>query len=136
MNTCECSHSKSTTARAIQLTGERQLALTRIDEPPAPAPDEIKVQIRAVALNHIDVWSWRGMAFAKRELPIILGAEASGEVRQSAPTSKGSHPATSSRFMARRHAASASRVVKVATISAKALAPCTASISTAFCATA
>lgn len=92
MNTCECSHSKSTTARAVQLTGERQLALTRIDEPPAPAADEIKVQIRAVALNHIDVWSWRGMAFAKRELPIVLGAEASGEVLAVGSDVKGLSP--------------------------------------------
>ena len=29
-----------------------------------------------VALNHIDVWGWRGMAFAKRKLPIVVGAEA------------------------------------------------------------
>ena len=56
------------------------LVLTDIDAPPAPAPDEVKVRIRAVALNHIDVWSWRGMAFAKRKLPIVLGAEAAGEV--------------------------------------------------------
>jgi alcohol dehydrogenase len=80
MQTCECTRAQQTTVRAVQLTGERALALTHIAEPPAPAPDEIKVQIRAVALNHIDVWSWRGMAFAKRELPIVLGAEASGEV--------------------------------------------------------
>jgi alcohol dehydrogenase len=80
MTTCECTHDQRTTVRAIQLTGERQLSLTHVAEPPPPAPDEIKVQIRIVALNHIDVWSWRGMAFAKREFPIILGAEASGEV--------------------------------------------------------
>jgi alcohol dehydrogenase len=80
MQTCDCTDAQQATARAILLTGERELALTRVAEPPTPAADEIKVQIRAVALNHIDVWSWRGMAFAKRELPIILGAEASGEV--------------------------------------------------------
>jgi alcohol dehydrogenase len=33
-----------------------------------------------VALNHIDVWGWRGMAFAKRKMPLVVGAEASGEV--------------------------------------------------------
>ena len=31
-------------------------------------------------LNHIDVWGWRGMAFAKRKLPIIVGVEAAGEI--------------------------------------------------------
>lgn len=76
----ECAQIQRATTRAVVLKGERNLVLTRIDEPPTPAPDEIKVQIRTVALNHIDVWSWRGMAFAKREFPIVLGAEASGEV--------------------------------------------------------
>ncbi len=38
------------------------------------------LRIKAVALNHIDVWGWRGMAFAKRKLPLVIGAEASGEV--------------------------------------------------------
>jgi alcohol dehydrogenase len=71
---------RTTTVRAVQLRAERDVVLAHIEEPPAPAPDEIKVRIRAVALNHIDVWSWRGMAFAKRKLPIVLGAEAAGEV--------------------------------------------------------
>ena len=66
--------------RAAQLLSERQVLLTEIDGPPDPAPEEVQVHIRVVALNHIDVWSWRGMAFAKRKLPIILGAEAAGEV--------------------------------------------------------
>jgi alcohol dehydrogenase len=71
---------RTTTVRAVQLRAERDAVLTHVEEPPAPAADEIKVRIRAVALNHIDVWSWRGMAFAKRKLPIVLGAEAAGEV--------------------------------------------------------
>lgn len=66
--------------RAAQLVSERQVLLTEIDAPPAPAPEDVQVRIRTVALNHIDVWSWRGMAFAKRNLPIVLGAEAAGEV--------------------------------------------------------
>ncbi len=38
------------------------------------------MKIKAVALNHIDVWGWRGMAFAKRKMPLVIGAEASGVV--------------------------------------------------------
>ena len=38
-----------------------------------------------MALNHIDVWGWRGMAFAKRKLPLVIGAEASGEVEAVGP---------------------------------------------------
>ncbi len=73
-------HADASRMRAAQLIGERKVLIGEIDAPPAPAPEEVQVRIRAVALNHIDVWSWRGMAFAKRKLPIVLGAEAAGEV--------------------------------------------------------
>lgn len=66
--------------RALMIKGSRDLEVSEIAPPPAPAPGEIQVRIRAVALNHIDVWGWRGMAFAKRTLPIVIGAEAAGEV--------------------------------------------------------
>ncbi len=66
--------------RALQLVADRQLDLTQIDPPAAPAPGEVQIRIRAMALNHIDVWGWRGMAFAKRTLPLVVGAEAAGEV--------------------------------------------------------
>lgn len=68
--------------RALQLLNERRLELTNIAPPPPPPPDEVTVRVKAVALNHIDVWGWRGMAFAKRKMPLIIGAEASGEIIQ------------------------------------------------------
>ncbi len=66
--------------RALQLFGDRDLRLADIDAPPPPAPGEVQVRVRAVGLNHIDVWGFRGMAFAKRKLPLVVGAEASGDV--------------------------------------------------------
>ena len=66
--------------RALRNFGERDLRVVDIDPPAPPAEDEVQVRICAVALNHIDVWGWRGMAFAKRQLPITVGAEASGEI--------------------------------------------------------
>ncbi len=66
--------------RALQLVADRRIELRDVDPPPPPAPGEVTLRIRAVALNHIDVWGWRGMAFAKRKLPLTVGAEASGEV--------------------------------------------------------
>lgn len=48
--------------------------------PPSPGPGEVQVRVRAVGLNHIDVWGFRGMAFAKRKLPLTVGAEAAGEI--------------------------------------------------------
>ncbi|HSI40332.1 MAG TPA: zinc-binding dehydrogenase [Xanthobacteraceae bacterium] len=66
--------------RALQLVSDRNLVLTEIPEPPAPAAGEVQIRVKALALNHIDVWGWRGMAFAKRKLPLAVGAEAVGEV--------------------------------------------------------
>ncbi|WP_295724316.1 zinc-binding dehydrogenase [uncultured Bartonella sp.] len=67
--------------RALQLLDDKRLELTEIAPPPAPGNGEVTVRIKAVALNHIDVWGWRGMAFAKRKLPLTIGAEASGIVQ-------------------------------------------------------
>jgi alcohol dehydrogenase len=66
--------------RALQLIGDRQLELVDLPDPAEPAEGEVQVRIKAVGLNHLDVWGFRGMAFAKRKLPLIVGAEASGEI--------------------------------------------------------
>jgi alcohol dehydrogenase len=68
------------TIRALQLVGDRKLELAEVPAPPPPAAGEVQIAIRAVALNHLDLWGFRGMAFAKRRLPLIIGAEASGEI--------------------------------------------------------
>ena len=66
--------------RALQLVSDREVKAVEIDGPGAPAAGEVQLKIRVVALNHLDVWGWRGMAFAKRKLPLTVGAEASAEV--------------------------------------------------------
>ncbi|MFD0917775.1 zinc-binding dehydrogenase [Pseudahrensia aquimaris] len=66
--------------RALQLISDREVAITEVDAPPPPATGEVQVRIKVVALNHLDVWGWRGMAFAQRKLPLTVGAEASAEV--------------------------------------------------------
>ncbi|MCC6888972.1 MAG: zinc-binding dehydrogenase [Hyphomicrobiales bacterium] len=66
--------------RALTLVADRKLELREVAPPAAPDRDEVQIRVRAVALNHIDVWGWRGMAFAKRRLPLVVGAEASGEI--------------------------------------------------------
>jgi alcohol dehydrogenase len=70
----------SATIRALQLVGDRKLKLTDIPAPPPPAAGEVQIAIKAVALNHLDLWGFRGMAFAKRKLPLVVGAEASGDI--------------------------------------------------------
>ena len=71
--------------RALQLAGDRRLDVADIPVPSDPGPGEATVRVRAVALNHIDVWGWRGMAFAKRNLPLVVGAEASGVIESVGP---------------------------------------------------
>ncbi len=71
--------------RALQLVGDRDLKVVDLPPPPEPGPGEVTVAIKAVALNHIDVWGWRGMAFAKRKMPLVVGAEAAGVVSAIGP---------------------------------------------------
>lgn len=66
--------------RALRLHGDRDLRIDDVAAPEAPAAGEVQIRVRAVGLNHIDVWGYRGMAFAKRKLPLAVGAEASGEI--------------------------------------------------------
>ena len=66
--------------QSLQLHGDRDLRLEDVAEPAAPGPGEVQIRVRAVGLNFIDVWGFRGMAFAKRKLPLAVGAEASGEI--------------------------------------------------------
>jgi NADPH:quinone reductase-like Zn-dependent oxidoreductase len=66
--------------RALQLLADREMALREIESPPPPAAGEVQLRIHLVSLNHIDVWGYRGMAFAKRQFPLAVAAEAMGEV--------------------------------------------------------
>ena len=68
--------------RALRLIADRKLELTELPDPPPPSDGEVQVRVKAVALNHLDLWGYRGMAFAKRQLPLVVGAEASAEIVQ------------------------------------------------------
>ncbi len=78
--------------RALQLIEDRRLETVDLPLPPSPAHGEVTLAIEAVALNHIDVWGWRGMAFAKRKMPLVIGAEASGVVEAIGPGVAGLAP--------------------------------------------
>ena len=78
--------------RALQLIEDRRLETVDLPPPPPPSQGEVTVAIKVVALNHIDVWGWRGMAFAKRKMPLVIGAEASGTVDAIGPGVSGLMP--------------------------------------------
>src|SRR5262245_59373713 len=71
--------------RALTLVADRKLDLADLPSPEAPAPGEVQVKVRAVALNHLDLWGYRGMAFARRKLPLVVGVEAAGEISAIGP---------------------------------------------------
>lgn len=53
------------------------LKLEEIAEP-TPKPGWVKVQIKAAALNHHDLWTLKGQATAAENLPIVLGSDGAG----------------------------------------------------------
>src|SRR5262249_5058977 len=71
--------------RALTLIADRKLALAELPSPPPPAAGEVQVAVKAVALNHLDLWGYRGMAFAKRKMPVVVGVEAAGEIVAAGP---------------------------------------------------
>src|SRR5262249_11827676 len=71
--------------RALTLIADRKLELADIASPAPPSAGEVQVRIKAVALNHLDLWGYRGMAFAKRKMPVIVGVEAAGEIAAVGP---------------------------------------------------
>ncbi len=66
--------------RTLTLVADRKIELREVAAPPPPAAGEAQIGIKAIGLNHLDLWGWRGMAFAKRKLPLIVGVEAAGEI--------------------------------------------------------
>jgi alcohol dehydrogenase len=66
--------------RALTLVADRRIELRDTGAPPPPAAGEVQISVKAIGLNHLDLWGWRGMAFAKRKLPLIVGVEAAGEI--------------------------------------------------------
>ena len=66
--------------QALRLVEERRLELASLPEPPPPEGDQVVVRMQALALNHIDVWGHRGMAFARRQLPLTVGVEGAGTI--------------------------------------------------------
>jgi len=58
-------------------------------EDPSPAPDEVLVQVKAVALNHLDLWVRRGVPGQRMPLPMIPGCDIAGVVKKAGSFVKG-----------------------------------------------
>ena len=78
--------------RALALIADRKLELTDRPPPPPPARGEVQIRVKAVGLNHLDLWGYRGMAFARRKMPVVVGVEAAGEIAEPGPSEAGFKP--------------------------------------------
>jgi alcohol dehydrogenase len=75
--------------RALTLVADRKIELTELPPPPPPQAGDVQIRVKAVSLNHLDLWGFRGMAFAKRKLPLVVGVEAAGEIAAAGPAVTG-----------------------------------------------
>jgi NADPH:quinone reductase-like Zn-dependent oxidoreductase len=69
--------------RACVLTatgGIEHLQVTDVPDAPTPQAGEVRVAIRAAALNHLDLFVMEGMPAGARQLPHIVGADGAGVV--------------------------------------------------------
>jgi NADPH:quinone reductase-like Zn-dependent oxidoreductase len=65
---------------AARIDANDPLAGLDLGERPDPVPPDgwVTVTVKAVALNHHDVWTLRGVGISAGRLPIILGCDAAG----------------------------------------------------------
>jgi NADPH:quinone reductase-like Zn-dependent oxidoreductase len=72
--------------RALCLTatgGPDHLAILDIPRPQRPGPGQVRIAVRAVALNHLDLWVADGLPGAPiAAFPFVVGTDATGEVTE------------------------------------------------------
>lgn len=61
--------------------GPDVLKLDPID-PPHPGPGEVTVEVKACAMNHLDVWTRKGLPGVQIPMPHILGSDIAGVVAE------------------------------------------------------
>jgi alcohol dehydrogenase len=66
--------------KALRLVGTRELSLDDLPSTGLPATGQVRVDIAYIALNHLDLYGFRGMAQLARALPLTIGVEACGVV--------------------------------------------------------
>lgn len=69
--------------RAVIIREHGGPATLRVEDAPDPEPaaDQILVEVRAVAINHLDLWVRRGVPGHTFALPLIPGSDVAGVVR-------------------------------------------------------
>lgn len=70
--------------QAIRLHEHGNSSVLRIDsiDKPLPGPKQVVVQMKAAALNHLDLWVRNGLPGMKLPLPMIMGSDGAGVVSE------------------------------------------------------
>src|SRR5690349_8456891 len=69
--------------RAVVLTatgGPQHLKISEVPDAPAPMVDEVRVRIKAAALNHLDLFVADGLPGTAERFPFVVGADGAGVV--------------------------------------------------------
>ena len=62
-----------------------QLAVADVPAPTITAPRQVLIRLRAAALNHLDLWTMRGLPGLSLTFPHVLGGDGAGEVQDVGP---------------------------------------------------
>ncbi|HEX7662962.1 MAG TPA: zinc-binding dehydrogenase [Polyangiaceae bacterium] len=78
-----------TEAMVIRKNGGPEVLQRETIEIAEPGPRQVLVRVRAVALNHLDIWGRKGLPGSKMEFPHRLGADIAGEIEALGPGAVG-----------------------------------------------
>jgi NADPH:quinone reductase-like Zn-dependent oxidoreductase len=78
-----------TEAMVLRTHGGPEVLVREAIDLPDPGAREILVRVRAVAINHLDLWVRRGLPSLKLTYPHRLGADIAGEVEALGPGARG-----------------------------------------------
>jgi NADPH:quinone reductase-like Zn-dependent oxidoreductase len=74
-----------TEAVVLRTHGGPEVLVRETIDLPEPGPREVRVRVRAVAVNHLDLWVRRGLPNLKLEYPHRLGSDIVGEIEALGP---------------------------------------------------
>lgn len=78
-----------TEAMVLREHGGPEVLVRETIDLPDPGPREARVRVRAVAVNHLDLWVRRGLPKLRLEYPHRLGSDVVGEVDALGPGARG-----------------------------------------------
>jgi NADPH:quinone reductase-like Zn-dependent oxidoreductase len=84
---------------AAGINHDDPLSALGIGERPAPSarPNWTSVDVRAVSVNHHDLWSLQGVGLSEKQTPMILGTDAAGILREDIGSGMGARGADGAR---------------------------------------